>query len=161
MESAVVADDTALAYFREIVEPTVAEFMRDPSDKRRGCLAALAVASMTEHFFHARPDIAAAGTNLATFKGHIRNHTRGGNAAVGWVADVANATKHVHSRGSRPGYNQINTMQMNQAGVMRAGWPLGGDEVLVGDLPAPPWRLSELIEETLKFWRARLGLETS
>jgi hypothetical protein len=31
------SDDDALRFFREIVEPTVAEFMAARDDKRRGC----------------------------------------------------------------------------------------------------------------------------
>ena len=145
--------DPALTYFVEIVEPTVAEFLAKPSDKRRGCLASLAVASMTEHFFPARPELTAAGVTLARFKGDIRDHTKpGGNTAVGLVADVATATKHVHSRDGRPGYAQVNSMEMGVCGVLKCGWPIRGEEVLVGDLPSPPWRLLELIECAMGFW---------
>lgn len=153
MSDSLQTEDDALLFFREIVEPTVAEFMDALSDKRRGCLACLAVASLTEHFFHARPDLAALGR--ATFKANIRKE----NWAVGAVADLANATKHVLGGEGRSkwGYDDISTHQLNDCGILRAGWPLGGHEVLVG--PDHAWRLGELIECAMTFWRQKLGLD--
>ena len=146
-------EDDALLFFREIVEPTVAEFMATRSDKRRGCLACLALASLTEHFFHARPDLVVVGS--AEFKARIRKE----NWAVGAIADVANATRHVlgDKRRGKWGYGDVSTHQLNACGIMRAGWPLGGQEVLVG--PDCAWRLPELIECTMTFWRQKLDLE--
>jgi len=48
--------DDAMIFFREVVEPTVAEFVERPDDRRRGCLACLCLASMADHYFHARPE---------------------------------------------------------------------------------------------------------
>lgn len=147
---------SALAFFREVVEPTVAEFLADPADKRRGCLACLVLASMTEHHFHAQPDLAAGGEGaLKKLKGDLRRE----NAALGWIADVANATKHVlrpASRGNRVGYRDVEVIATNECGVARIGWPLHGEEVVVG--PEREWLLSELVEEAMRFWRARLTL---
>lgn len=150
------AADPALAFFREVVEPTVAEFLADPADKRRGCLACLAIAGMTEHFLHARPDLARGGdAALMGLKGALCRE----NAAIGWIADVANATKHVlrpAARGNRVGYGDVEPVVTSRFGVMRMGWPLGGEEVVVG--PEREWLLRELVEEAMRFWRARLGL---
>ena len=143
--------DDALLFFREMVEPTVTEFMADRADKRRGCLACLALAGMAEHFFHARPDLSAIGR--ASFKARLRSE----NWAVGAIADVANATKHVVGAKDRGkwGYNDLQSMEMGQCGVLRCGWPINGEEVLVG--PEHEWRLSQLIECAIDFWRGKLG----
>lgn len=150
------AADPALAFFREVVEPTVAEFLADPADKRRGCLACLAIAGMTEHYFHAHPDLARSGdAALASLKCTLRRE----NAAVGWIADVANATKHVlrpAARGNRVGYGDVETLATSRFGVMRMGWPLGGEEVVVG--PEREWLLRHLVEEAMRFWRGKLNL---
>jgi len=143
--------DDALLFFREVVEPTVAEFMTDRANKRRGCLACLALASMTEHYFHARPELASIGK--AEFKAKVRNE----NWAVGAIADVANATKHVLGDMQRGkwGYDDVNTHQLSAFGILRAGWPLGGHEVLIG--PDRAWRLSTLLDAAMTFWQAKLG----
>ena len=145
--------DNAMYFFRDIVEPTVEEFMADRASKRRGCLACLALASMTEHFFHARPELAAVGK--APFKASLREE----NWSIGAILDVANATKHVIGDENRGkwGYRDVAPYQLNSFGIMRAGWPLGGDEVLVG--PDRAWRLSDLIKCAMTFWRQKLGVE--
>ncbi len=142
--------DDALLFFRDVVEPTVAEFMADRADKRRGCLACLALTSMTEHFFYAR--VGSSKKACGAFKSSVR----GENWAVGAIADVANATKHVLRHEKKWGYDDVSTHRLNVFGIMRAGWPLGGREVLVG--PDRAWRLPELIECAMNFWRDKLGL---
>lgn len=81
-----MSNDSVTVFFHEIVEPTVAEFLTSPNDKRRGCLAAFALSAMADHFYQARPDTA---ESLARFKSDIR----GLNGAVGLVADVSNTTQ--------------------------------------------------------------------
>lgn len=146
-------DDPALLFLQEMVEPTVLEFLAAPDDKRRGCLACLVLSSMTEHYFHARPALAGAG--LAAFKAAIRKD----NQAVGWIADVANATKHVRRHGrqgtSRLGYGDVRSEEMGQCDMIQADWPIEGEEVLVG--PDWDWRLSDLIEATMAFWQGKVG----
>jgi hypothetical protein len=144
--------DDALLFFREVVEPTVAEFMGDRANKRRACLACLAVASMTEHYFYARPELAPLRTH--EFKAKVRSE----NWAVGAVADIANATKHVVGDEGRGkwGYDDLNTYQLNRFGIMRAGWPLGGHEVLAG--PDRAWRVSTLLDTATTFWKRKLGI---
>ncbi len=136
--------DDALAFFHDMVEPTVAEFMVDCADKRRGCLACLALASMTEHYVRSR----LCGTEQAkAFKAAIRNE----NKAVGWIADVANATRHVVrlAKHDAISFDNIKVMEMGRCGVLRCDWPINGEEVLVG--PDHEWRLGELIECTMDF----------
>lgn len=108
---------------------------------------------MTEHFFHACPDLARDGdAALATFKGSLRTE----NAALGWIADVANAMKHVRPHSGRIGYGDVEVLATNECGVMRAGWPLGGEEVVVG--AEREWLLRELVKEAMRSWRGRLGV---
>ena len=113
--------DLAPDYFCEIVEPTVAEFLDDRSSKRRGCLAALAIASMTVDYYHAHPT-----GSVSSFKGMLRAE----NAAVGFIADIANATKHVERTKTRLGYEDVQTLQLGTFGTRRAGWPFAGVELL-------------------------------
>lgn len=140
-----------LQFFNEMVEPTVAEFMADKSDLRRGLLACLMVAAMTEHHFYAHPEIEG---SIGAYKGAVRDFQSGGNFAVGLIAEVANGTKHVTGWRGRLGYDDAQVHQLNTAGLMRAGWPLGGREVLVGE--RREWRLSQLIESAMAFWRQKL-----
>lgn len=138
-------------FFREMVEPTVAEFMVDPSSKRRGCLACLVLASMTEHYIHAFSD----GTEQT--RKNMTKVFRDENKPLGLIADVANATKHVErsSKYDAIGFGDIQTMEMGQCGVSRCGWPSSGEEVLIG--PEHEWRLSDLIGCAMEFWRSRLS----
>lgn len=148
------APDAAAKFYRDIVKPTVEEFLADPSDKRRGCLASLALSSMAEHFFHARnPDAGNKRGALDSFKKEVRC----ANWAVGAVMDVANATKHVlrPERSGKWGYEDIDEHKLNTFGVMRFGWPMGGSEILVG--PDRAWRLSTLVNEASRFWENRLA----
>lgn len=46
------ATGDAATFFAEIMLPSVAEFLRDRTDKRRGCNACLALASMSDRYFH-------------------------------------------------------------------------------------------------------------
>lgn len=143
--------DAAQTFFRDMVEPTVAEFLTDPSDKRRGCLACLVVASMTEHYFQAHPDLPHA--SIASFKTQLRRD----NWVLGAIADIANATKHVApTRSEKWSYADINVINSGQCGILQCGWPIGaGDEVLVG--PDMNWRLVELLEIAMDYWRAEVG----
>ena len=138
-------------FFREIVEPTVAEFMVDPSSKRRGCLACLVLASMTEHYIHAFSD----GTEQTRMS--MKKAFRDENKPFGWIADVANATRHVErsSKYDAIGFGDIQTMEMGQCDVLRCDWPISGEEVLIG--PGHEWRLSVSIGDAMEFWRSRLS----
>lgn len=148
-------DDRATQFFREFVEHTVADFMAKRADKRLGCLACLALASLTEHYIHAR--LGGSEDARKAFKLSVRQE----NKAVGWIADVANATRHVvrPSKFDAIGYRDIQSMEMGRCGILRCGWPINGQEVLVG--PDHEWRLSDLIKCAVGFWREKLGIETA
>lgn len=152
MSDSTPIQDNALEFFREIVEPTVTEFIANPADKRSGVLASLVLASMTEHFFHVRID--GKKSDFDAFKLDSYN----ANGAVEWNAGVANATRHFKRlRKHRAiGLGEVQAMEMGRCGVLRTGWPIGGEEVLVGT--GCEWRLSALIECAMEFWRDELGL---
>lgn len=138
--------DNASRFVLEMVEPTVAEFLAEPSDKRRGCLACLALASMTEHYHAARISDADSGA----FKGAVRKEC----PPMGWISDVANATKHVIAFKDRIGFEDVQSKEMGRFGVQRFGWPFSGTEVLVGD--NSQWRLTDLVQAAMTFWRGKL-----
>lgn len=153
MSDSLLPVDNAVRFLLEIVEPTVAEFMTDKADKRRACLACLALASLTEHYLYAR----FGGKKDAATK--CKTDFYNENNAVKLVADVANATRHVvRWEGTNSfGCSAIESMEIGQCGIMRCGWPIGGEEVLVGD--EREWRLSELVESTMRFWHEKLDLD--
>lgn len=162
MKSGEAPSDRAQKWFEEIVEPTVAEFLVQPDCKRKGCLAILAVASMTEHYFHARYGFHVTGESrkqfgpkLAKFRETIRDYKNGtGIAPIGMVADLANATKHVVSKNGMD-HEGMKAERLNVYGVMRYGWPYGlGTEILVGE--NQEWRLVEILECCVEFWRVKL-----
>ena len=144
-----------IQFFHEMVEPTVDEFVVGKSNLRRGLLACLMIAAMTEHYFHAHPEI---DGDKGKFKGAVRDWKNGGNFAVGLIADVANGTKHVVSDRGRIGYNDTQVHNTGAIGTLRIGWPKGdNEEVLVDE--NRDWRLSQLIESAMDFWRQKLGPE--
>ena len=96
-------DDAARSFFREIVEPTVVEFLEQPADRRRGCLACLCLSSMSDHYFHARPKSVDGCANPNAFRVKLGDT----NWAVKQVFGVANATKHVKRRTGRVGYEDV------------------------------------------------------
>jgi hypothetical protein len=110
---------------------------------------------MTEHYAYAR----LGGTKQACEA--FKRASSDENKAVRWVADVANATRHVVRLVARDaiGFRDIQAMEMGQCGVMRCGWPMWGEEIIVGT--EHQWRLSELIECAMGFWRQKLGLDAA
>ena len=147
--------DPALEWLREIVEPTVADFQNARDNKRLGCLAAIAVATMTEHYFRARPQLGTSDAHKSKFKSEIRDPKNGsGNACIGILADIANATKHVRPKNGY-GHEEMRPYRLNSFGIMRAGWPLGGTEILIGE--KRQWRLSQILDIAMTFWREKLA----
>ena len=154
------------------MEPTVAEFLATPGDKRRGCLAALAIDAMVDHFYQARPDIKDKFKKVQAFRRSIWDKDRKGppglgrNATVSLLHDVANATKHVErfepqpGKAGRMGYQDIHSSPLNTFGIARFGWPFSSEpEILVGE--NREWRLVELIDCAMIFWREKLDLPRS
>jgi hypothetical protein len=146
-----ISVDDALTFLREMVEPTVAEFLERPDDRRRGCLACLCLASMADHYFHARPGSRDGCDNADAF----RRYVGGLNGAVKQVIGVANATKHVERRRGRVGYQDVSAQQIN-LGNMRCGWPFTGTQVMVEVEDGYVWLLSDLVEAAVAFWRDRV-----
>lgn len=155
--------DRAQEWFEEIVEPTVAEFLEQPDSKRKGCLAILAVVSMTEHYFHARLADLVPGENkrerkqrIGLFKDEVRDYKQGtGVFPVGLAADLANATKHAEAK-NKISHEGMIPIPANACGVMKCGQPLGlGVEILVGE--KQEWRLVEILECCMEFWREKLA----
>jgi hypothetical protein len=148
-----MADDDALAFFQEMVEPTVAEFLVRPDDRRSGCLACLSLASMSDHYFHSRPESVEGAQDADAF----RRAVSAKNWAVGQVIGVANATKHVRRRPGRVGYQDVSVQEISM-GNLRCGWPINGTEVMIEVKEDDLWLLSDLVEEAIKFWKLRLGV---
>jgi hypothetical protein len=147
-------DDEALTFFREIVGPTVAEFLDRPDDRRLGCLACLCLASMADHFFHARAERDGCCDARA-----FRRRIAAANWAVGQVIGIANATKHVERRPGRVGYHDIAPRQI-ACGNLRAGWPINGRRVMV-EAEGRLWLLSHLVKAAFAFWQTQLELRES
>lgn len=93
---------------------------------------------------------------LSQFKSDVRDYKKGtGVFPIGLVADLANATKHVIAKNGIS-HEGMEAKPLNVFGVMRCGWPLGlGTEILVGE--SQEWRLVEILECCMKFWRAKLA----
>lgn len=144
--------DDAVTFFQEMVEPTVAEFHKHPADRRRGCLACLCIASMADHYFHARPE----GREGCSTADQFRQKVSGINLAVGQVIGVANATKHVVRRRGRVGYQDVSSQQIT-LGILRFGWPINGTHVMIEVEDGNLWLLSQLVEAAMTFWHDRLG----
>ena len=151
-------EDAALKFFNEVVEPTVEEFLFRESDVRRGYLASLALASMSDHYFHARPELVEKYTNVGNFRGKLRKD----NFAFGQVMDVANATKHVlpvyNEQGAlkKIGFEHVSVQEIT-VGVLRAGWPINGPTTVVEVKENDMWRLATLVETARDMWREKFA----
>lgn len=113
--------DPAVEFYRQIVEPTVAQFLTQPDDARLGCLACLVLASMADHYFHAREKPLEGHDEVGRFRfalGEARWPYR-------QVLAVANATKHVLPYRDRLGFRQIGIDDIH-AGNLRCDWPISG-----------------------------------
>lgn len=150
------SEDQALWFFREVVDPTVTEFMSDTADVRRGCAACLVLAAMSEHFLAARPHDAEGCSTPQQFRGALRAK----NWAFGQVVDVSNATKHVHRTPKRIGFEDIGAQNIH-VGNMRCNWPINGREVMVETQPGRLWLLKHLVQTASEMWRNKLGLSTT
>ena len=135
-----------------MVEPTVSEFLADPSDHRKGCLACLCLASMADHFFHARPDSRGGCKDADSFRAMVGKS----DWAVGQIIGIANATKHVERRRGRVGYQDVSAQKIT-LGNLRCGWPFNGSQVMVETKAGELWLLSHLVEAAMVYWRNRVA----
>jgi hypothetical protein len=146
--------DCALAFFREMVEPAVADFLARPDDRRFGCTACLYLSAMSDHYFHARPQLAGSHKDADTFRRGLGKSSW----ILGQIIGIANATKHVLSSKSRIGYESV-SIQDIQCGNARCGWPIGGTYVMVESIGGELWLLCDLVEAAAEIWRDRLSAE--
>ncbi|WP_439596713.1 hypothetical protein [Falsiroseomonas sp.] len=152
--------NAAAAFFTEMVEPTVAEFMAAPDNRRRGCLACLVVSSLADHYFHAieAPKLGEVSTKkLREALKSFRNGVAAENWSVNQVHDIANATKHYAKMGDRVVLSDLQADEIGEFGVLQFGWPINGRYVIVEVAPDNTWLLSELVEEAARYWRYRLS----
>ncbi len=149
-------EDRALWFFREIVEPTVKEALQDWDDLRRSCLAAIALASMADHYFHARPKPLDGCTTEDKFRAHMGSLSWD----YGLVLEVANGVKHAVRRDPiAPGMAQIQQRSLGlgigRVGEMRLN---GAIQVVVEFAPGQFHTLERLIAQSAAMWRTRLGV---
>jgi len=137
----------AATFFAEMVLPTVAEFLRGRADKRLGCNACLALASMSDHYFHTLGAAVAPHFDVDKYR---RSHAAK-NWAVGTIIGIANATKHVLRKPGRVGFGDVFADNIT-CGNLRCGWPINGREVMVEVAPDNLWLLSDLVEEATRYW---------
>src|SRR3546814_17705465 len=77
-------------FFSNFVEPTVEEFLRDPSDERSATLACLMLQIMADHYFHSVPKPVDGQNKPEQFRIALGE----ANFAYRTVMNIANATKH-------------------------------------------------------------------
>jgi hypothetical protein len=142
----------AATFFAEMVLPSVAEFLRERADKRRGCLACLALASMSDHFFRTQ------GTPVAPHRD--ADSCRRSHAAVNWsvgtIIGIANATKHALRKPGRVGFGDVFADDIAW-GNLRCGWPINSREVMVQVAPDNLWLLSDLVGEAARYWAGKVS----
>lgn len=158
-ETAAQPENAAVAFFHEMVEPTVAEFIAAPDDRRLGCLACLVLSSLADHYFHAfeAPKlIDVSPKKLRAAVGEFRSIAATENWSVNQIHDVANAAKHFAKVGDRVTLDNLEADEIGQCGVGRCGWPLNGRYVILEVAPNNTWLLSDLVEEAVRYWRSRL-----
>jgi hypothetical protein len=141
--------DAAVWFYREIVQPTVAEALTQRDSVQRGVLACVVLAHMANHYFHTKHPF----PNLDEFQKELRK-----NGAFRLVEGVTNGTKHV-KRGTRPhdkhlGFEDIGAREI-ACDTLLCGGPISGTEVFVED-DGNLWLLSQLVMSADEMWRAKL-----
>lgn len=145
------SEDQAVFFFRTMVEPTVAEFMADPADPRRGFLACIVLAAQFEH------TLAVDGPRSRNEIARMTPELKAANWPAWAMREAANAFKHViREDPGRWSFGDFSIHDTAQAGIFRVGWPLGGMAVLVG--VDKEWRLVDLVVAAADYWRQLLGI---
>jgi hypothetical protein len=142
----------AATFFAEMVLPSIAEFLKDRADKRRGCIACLVLASMSDHYFHTPGAAVAPHRDADSYR---RSHAAV-NWSVGTIIGIANATKHVLRKPGRVGFGDVFADDID-CGNLRCGWPINGREVMVEVAPDNLWLLSDLVEEAARYWAEKVA----
>jgi hypothetical protein len=113
------------SYMNEIVDPTITDFEREPTSRRRAFLACVAVFH-TVDYLAKRPG----SPNRQNLRNQFRKNT---NFAA--VDRVAHAFKHVQAEGNNPLHFMAvferppGTLPMLQAGLSRIGDTVGGVDI--------------------------------
>lgn len=141
----------AIEFYQQVVEPTVAEFLSHPSDKRLACLACLCISALAEHYVHATSENSEAKLVIKA----LRLSSRKDNWAVGQVHDIANATKHFSRSASGIGYGDLDAQEI-VVGNLCCGWPINGVEVMVETSPGRWWLVADLVESANEWWKRKL-----
>lgn len=145
--------DPAVAFYRQIVEPTVVQFLTQPSDARLGCLACLVLASMADHYFHAREKPVEGHDEVGRFRFALGET----HFPYRQILSVANATKHVLPSRGRLGFEQIEPDDIH-VGNLRCGWPINGRYVMITVRADEQWPLHRLVALARDMWVEKLGL---
>lgn len=158
--------DAATWFYREVVEPTVIEFLGKPDDIRLGCLACIALSSMVEHYYHARRQ-ELGGQNAQDFRRSLAELS-----AAEIVFDVANATKHVVADRKRPyGFKAVEKIELNDASYKsnenESSIDFGDLEFPIGSQVMVPAGndlicvLAAQVEAVHEMWCSKLGIRDS
>lgn len=153
--------DAAATFFHEIVSPTVEDFLRNRGNRRLGCLACLTLASMAEHYFHAR--LSQPGLPSKDPEGPARAYIktlRQQFPGIGLVMDVANATKHVSLTRKPIAFSHIRSEEITTEN-MNTEMPTDGWEVMVRLNEGQPSSLPWLVEGIWLWWAEQLAAPTS
>ena len=158
-----VTGDRADWFLDEVVIPTVAEFMSDGTDVRRGMLASLTVSHLAEYIYDARPELRGDARRTPNFLNCLAKRC----ASYGFVRDVADATKH--SRLGRPSavlrdvsdVREGEDLLLTEDGRILAaedGQSLASWIGVEASLPdGGRMRLDELLTEALSFLKTLMG----
>ncbi len=147
-----------IEFFREIVQPTIEDFVKRPGDIRLGVLACLVLQAMNEHYYqHNRSDLdkVRGCADVDAFKHALRMD----DWAFGQIMDVANATKHVHTRSGKK-FSDLHHEVPGACGVMRCGFPISAQKYVFID-EENAWLLCQLVEYVTEKWSATLGLASA
>ena len=152
-------------FFKEVVQPTVDEYLRQPQDIRRGRLAAIVLEHMVD-YWHVDT-----GQSKSAIHAALRADTPilnyPGYCSADIIRDLADASKHakLDRKNPQPHLTEAGQVKKHFIGAMGTA-PMG--TVPMGMLKPVDVRvtlndgksfvLSYVIRQTTKAWRAKLGL---
>ena len=108
---------------------------------------------MNEHYFrHNKSKLFKtekdSASELARFKGALRAEDR----AFGQIMDIANGTKHAHTR-----FFDLHYDKLGVSGVFRAGFPVSSANYVFVD-EDNAWLLYRLTKHVAQAWKVKLGI---
>lgn len=142
--------DAARDYFQFTVEPTVAEFLDEPTNLRRGRLAAIVLNHMVDYW------AAHTGSKVKDVMAELNLACPDAQLAC----DVADATKHAVLRDSTRSIKDSSGLH-RPPGIFEAPFGYGGFAeacgVQIQIQSGPARQLSEVIRSVLDTWRTRMA----